>query len=77
MMCFCSENLILSNCQFGFTDRRGCMLQLLDIFDDWALALDRGFAVDTIYLGLQKAFDTVPYNRLLLKLESIGISGNI
>ena len=33
--------------------------------------------MDTIYLDLQKAFDTVPYKRLLLKLESIGISGNI
>ena len=33
--------------------------------------------MDTIYLNLQKAFDTVPYNRLLLKLESIRTSGNI
>ena len=33
--------------------------------------------MDAIYLDLQKAYETVPYNRLLLKLESIGISGNI
>ena len=72
MMSFCSDNLILSNSQFGFRDRRGCILQYLTL-----LALDRGFAVDATYLDLQKAFDTVPYNRLLLKLESIGISGNI
>ena len=52
-------------------------ITILDVFDDWSLALDRGFAVDTIYLDLQKAFDTIPYNCLLLKLESIGISGNI
>ena len=70
MMSFCSDNLIFSNSQFGFRDRRGCILQYLMLS-----ALDRGFAVDTRYLDLQKAFDTVPYNRLLLKLESIGISG--
>ena len=77
IMSFCTDNKLLADCQFGFRDRRGCVLQLLEVLDDWTLAIDKGFSVDTIYLDIQKAFDTVPYNRLLLKLEKMGISGNI
>ena len=33
--------------------------------------------MDTIYLGLQKAFDTVPYKRLMKNLEGYGISGSL
>jgi len=39
--------------------------------------LDLGYPVDVIYLDLKKAFDKVPHRRLILKLESHGISGNV
>ena len=37
--------------------------------------LDHGQPVDVTYLDLQKAFDSVPHNRLLHKVESYDISG--
>ena len=36
-----------------------------------------GDVVDTIYLGFAKAFDTVPYHRLLAKLQAYGIRGKM
>jgi hypothetical protein len=39
--------------------------------------LDEGEPVDIIYLDFQQAFDKVPYERLLAKLKSLGIGGNL
>ena len=39
----------------------------------WTKSLDEGFPVDVIYLDFQKAFDKLPYQRLLLKLKAHGI----
>jgi len=35
----------------------------------WTSVLDEGFGKDFIYLDYRKAFDTVPYNRLILALN--------
>lgn len=37
--------------------------------------VDSGSAVDVIFLDFAKAFDKVPHRRLILKLESHGITG--
>ncbi len=39
--------------------------------------MESGDAVDIIYLDFQKAFDSVPHGRLLIKLQKIGIVGNL
>jgi len=39
--------------------------------------LDDGRAMDIIYLDFSKAFDKVPHQRLLNKMKSLGIKGNI
>ena len=36
-----------------------------------------GSPVDIIYLDFQKAFDKVPYQRLLLKLKARGIGDSV
>ena len=38
-------------------------------------SLDHGSPVNVIYLDLQKTFDSVPHNSLLLKVKSYVISG--
>ena len=77
VMSHCIDNNIFSDSQYCFRNRRGCTLQLLKVLDDWTKAIDNGLPVDTLYLDLQKAFDSVPHQRLILKLERLGITGNL
>ena len=69
MMDHMNSNKLFSNCQFGFRSKRSCILQLLDVYDDWVKAYDEGYQIDTIYLDFKKAFDSVPHERLLIKLK--------
>ena len=70
MMAHLSEHGLISSHQHGFRPGRSCVTQLLEVLDSWTRDLDDGKPVDAIYLDFQKAFDSVPHQRLLVKLES-------
>ena len=74
LMEFVEESNIISNAQHGFRKGKSCLTNLLESFEKWTEALDNGYGIDVIYLDYRKAFDTVPHQRLLLKLRSFGIS---
>ena len=40
-------------------------------------AIDDGLSMDVVYLDLAKAFDKVPHERLICKLTSHGIEGEV
>jgi len=67
------ENNLLCLEQHGFTKDRSTVVNLLEALNIWSEALMHGVPVDVIYLDYAKAFDTVPYERLLRKVESLGI----
>ena len=71
------DNKLLSDSQFGFCQGRSCVSQLLVTLFDWMSDLDDHIPVDVAYLDFRKAFDSVPHQRLLKKLEGYGISGNV
>ena len=53
---------------------KSTLQQLLLYFNDLSVSVN---PVDTIYLDFTKAFDSVPHNDLLVKLWSMGITGNL
>jgi len=61
--------------QHGFLKGRSCLTNLLTSFEDWTQAVDKGEAVDVIYLDISIAFNSVPHKRLIDKLGWYGLSG--
>nr|CAH8858117.1 unnamed protein product [Trichobilharzia regenti] len=71
------SNDLLSPSQYGFLSRRSCITCHLDYFDYITQSIDNGRSVTTLFLDVSKAFDKVPHIRLLTKLQSYGITGNL
>ena len=63
--------------QHGFRNKQSCESQLVITTEDIARNLDNNQQVDMLILDFSKAFDTVPHKRLLKKMESYDINGNI
>ena len=52
----------------------GCQTALFKIVEDWKRALDDNKYIAAISMDLSKAFDCLPHNFLLLKLEAYGLT---
>ena len=72
-----NSNNLINPCQHGFTMGKSCTTQLLTAVNSWTEALEKGLSIDVIYFDFAKAFDSVPHVRLLTKLESYGLTGNL
>ena len=74
---YLEQNGLISDKQFGFVRGRSTGLQLMEVTNKWTEALDNNHQVDIIYMDIMKAFDTVPHNRLIGKLKSLGIKNKM
>ena len=67
----------LTDAQHGFLPKLSCTSQLLATLDDWTQCIESGEPVDCAYLYFQKAFDSVPHQRLIKKLHDMGVHGEL
>lgn len=67
------KNNLIRESQHGFMPGKSCATNLIEFMEELTEEVDKGLAVDIIYLDFAKAFDKVPHKRLRIKLESKGI----
>ena len=69
-------NLIRTS-QYGFIAGRSCLTNLLEYLEELTSLVDKGHAVDLVYLDFAKAFEKVSHLRLLAKCESLSARGKV
>ncbi len=68
------ERNLLTIAQSGFRRICSTVTSLLHVTDRWLMNIDKGLVTGVVFIDLQKAFDTVDVNILLVKLPSLGIT---
>ena len=58
----------------AFRQGMGCQSTLLRLVEDWRGALDSHEYVAAVFVDLSKAFDSLPHDLLLMKLQANGLS---
>lgn len=71
------ENQLIAQPQQGFRRGHSWLSNVLIFLDEVIRCLDDGEVMDGVYLDFSKAFERVPYERLMRKLEGHAITGHV
>ena len=76
IMDYLDKYSLLCDTQHGFRSGRSWETQLAGLVNDLAEILDRRGRADLCIMDFSKAFDMVPHQHLLAKIDHLGIRGN-
>ena len=68
---------LIGKTQHGFLEKRSCLTNLLEFFEDVVSMNEECKATDVIFLDFAKAFDKVPHRKLVAKLDKYGINEKV
>jgi len=69
-------NNLFAEEQHGCRAGHSCT-QSISAMEAWTDTLQNGVPIDVVYLDFSKAFNSVPHQRLLVKLREYGIQGKL
>ena len=67
------EEKIIRSSQHGFTKRKSCLTNMFAFYDVTTGLVDEGRPVGVVYFDFSKAFDTVSYKTIVMKLSECGV----
>jgi len=74
---FLQDHNLISKHQHVFLKKHSTTTNLLESVNDWTLSLSTNKSVVIAYIDFKRAFDSVPHSKLIHKLASYGIHGNL
>ena len=72
-----SMNQHISNLVSAYRKNYSSQHVLIRLLEEWRKCLDNNYVVGGVLMGLFKAFDCVPHDLLIAKLEAYGINENL
>ena len=74
---FLNDHKLISKQQHDFLKKHSTTINLLESVKDWNLSISNLQSVVVAYIDFQRAFDSISHPKLLHKLLSYGIHGNL
>jgi hypothetical protein len=68
---------LISKHQHAFIKNHSTAANLLESINDWLVSLKSPNRTDVVFIDFSKAFDSIVISKLLFKLESYGITGQL
>jgi hypothetical protein len=77
VLAYLTEHNLISKSQHAFLKKHSTTTNLLESVHDWTLSVSNKKAVTIAYIDFCRAFDSISHPKLIHKLSSYGITGNL
>ncbi|MFZ2539613.1 MAG: reverse transcriptase family protein [Oscillospiraceae bacterium] len=77
LLSFLLSHNLLSKSQHGFLKRHSTSTNLLETLNDWTISVSNHKSVIAAYIDFSRAFDVLSHSKIMHKLVSYGVTGNL